>query len=160
MQSDLFSNLGFSGGGPGGGGPGGGGPPGMQNSDFTPIWVECSVFFKEREWYHVGIRYKGNSSLNSAYNSGIDKLSFKLDFDQFEDDYSLKMNQRFYGFKQLNLKNNFEDLSFMREKVAADLFREFGLASSQVSFCTVYVDYLMENHVTKRTLAIQQYLAK
>ena len=90
---------------------------------------------------HVGIRYKGNSSLLSAYQSGNNKLSLKLDFDEFEDDYPAIKNQRFYGFKQLNLNNNFDDPSLMREKVGADLFRKFGLASSQTAFCVVYIDY-------------------
>jgi len=130
MQSDLSSVLGSSGGRPG------------QSADVTtdPIWVPCSFKFNGTEWYHVGIRYKGNSSLRSTYQSGNKKLSFKLDFDEFEDDYPAIKNQRFYGFKQLNLKNNYDDLSLMREKVGADLFREFGLASSQTAFCVVYVD--------------------
>jgi len=135
MQSDLASNIGSSGGGPGGGGPGG-----NSNSDFDPIWVPCSFTFDETEWYNVGIRFKGNSSLKSAYQSGKQKLSFKLDFDEFEDDYPALKNQRFYGFKQLNLNNNFDDASLLREKVAADLFRQFGLTSAQTSFCAVYVD--------------------
>lgn len=83
---------------------------------------------------------QGNSSLKTPYNSGIKKFSFKIDFDEFEDDYPAIKNQRFYGFKQLNLKNNFKDPSFMREKMGADLFRQFGLASSQTAFCVVYVD--------------------
>ena len=131
MQDDLDANLESSGGRPG--------PP--TSSDFTPIWVPCSFFFNGVEWYHVGIRYKGNSSLKSSYQSGIDKLSFKVDFDEYEDDYPEIKNQRFYGFRQLNLKNNFDDNSLVREKVGADLFREFGLASSRTAFCVVYVDY-------------------
>ncbi|NOU61923.1 CotH kinase family protein [Marinifilum caeruleilacunae] len=128
MQSDLASNLGSS-------------RPGQQNtSDFDPIWVPCSFTFNDTEWYHVGVRFKGNSSLQSAYQSGNNKLSFKLDFDEFEDDYPSLKNQRFYGFKQLNLNNNFDDESLMREKVGADLFREFGLASANTAFCVVYVD--------------------
>ncbi|NQV02449.1 MAG: hypothetical protein HQ542_07375, partial [Bacteroidia bacterium] len=71
MQADLAANL------------GGGGAPGMF-PDFTPVWVPASLFFNGIEWYQVGIRYKGNSSLHSSYNKGIKKLSFKLDFDQFE----------------------------------------------------------------------------
>jgi len=63
-----------------------------------PDWYECSFSFDSLEWYHVGIRYKGNSSLVTAYNSGVDKLSFKLDFDEFEDDYPAISDQRFYGF--------------------------------------------------------------
>ncbi|BAX81576.1 CotH kinase family protein [Labilibaculum antarcticum] len=130
MQSDLSSNLGGNSGRPGQ----------VTTSDFDPIWVPCSFNFNDTEWYHVGVRYKGNSSLSSAYQSGNKKLSFKLDFDEFEDDYPSLKNQRFYGFKQLNLNNNFDDLSLMREKVGADLFREFGLASSQTTFCVIYVD--------------------
>ena len=136
MQSDLADQLGSSGG-PGGGGPGGGG---VTTSDYDMVWVPCSFRFNDTEWYNVGVRYKGNSSLSSAYQSGNNKLSFKLDFDEFEDDYPELNNQRFYGFKQLNLNNNFDDASLMREKVGADLFREFGLASAQTTFCVIYVD--------------------
>jgi len=130
MQSDLASVLGYSSGRPGS----------TTTSDENPMWVPCSFEFEGKEWYNVGIRYKGNSSLQSAYQSGNNKLSFKLDFDQFEDDYPALKNQRFYGFKQLNLNNNYDDASLMREKVGADLFREFGLASSQTNFCVIYID--------------------
>lgn len=137
MQNDLEQNLGGSGGGPGGG-PGGE----STSSDYDPVFVPCSFHFNGTEWYNVGIRYKGNSSLSSAYMSGNNKLSFKLDFDEFEDeapsDYT---NQRFYGFRQLNLNNNFDDASLLREKVGADLFREFGLVSAQTAFCVVYINY-------------------
>lgn len=136
MQSDLEDNL-SSGGGPGGG------PGGMKSllADFTPIWAPCSFKFNGTEWYNVGIRYKGNSSLQSAYQSGNNKLSFKLDFDEFEEASPAYQNQRFYGFRQLNLNNNYDDASLMREKVGADLFRAFGLASSQTAFCVVYIDH-------------------
>lgn len=124
MRSDLASNY-----------------TSIMTSDYQPIWVPCSFNFDSTEWYHVGIRYKGNSSLQSAYQSGNGKLSFKLDFDEFEDDYPSITNQRFYGFKQLNLGNNYDDESLMREKVGADLFREFGIAAAQTTFCVIYVDH-------------------
>lgn len=132
MQSDLDDQLGGSSGGPGGG---------VSSSDYDMVWVPASFKFNGIEWYNVGVRFKGNSSLQSAYQSGNNKLSFKLDFDEFEDDYPELENQRFYGFKQLNLNNNYDDASLMREKVGADLFRNFGLASAQTSFCVVYVDH-------------------
>ena len=129
MQNDLQSIFGS------------GRQHGTNVSESDPVWVPCSVFFNSTEWYKVGIRYKGNSSLSSTYQRGISKLSFKLDFDQFEETYSSISNQRFYGFKQLNLKNNFEDYSFIREKVTSDLFLKFGIASPETAFCRVYVDY-------------------
>lgn len=134
MLADLDENLGSSSGGPGMGG-------GTSFTDFDPIWVPCSVFFNGIEWYNVGIRFKGNSSLQSAYQSGNNKLSLKLDFDQFEDYNEDYPDQRFYGFRQLNLNNNYNDPSLMREKIGADLFRQFGLEAAHTAFCVVYIDH-------------------
>lgn len=125
MQADLDQNLnGVS----------------VSDIDFTPVWVPGSLSFEGKEWYKVGIRYKGNSTLSNAYRSNTDKYPFKLDFDEFEDEFPQINNQRFYGFKQLNLSNNNSDGSFMREKVAADLFREFGIVAPRVAFYAVYLD--------------------
>lgn len=116
--------------------------PGGGNSfaDEDPIFVPSEVFYEGKEWYKVGVRFKGNSSLQSSWQSGILKLSFKLDFDEYEDDYPQIKNQRFYGFKKLSLKNNYDDTSMLREKVAGDVFRNAGLAGSHTAFYTVYVD--------------------
>jgi spore coat protein CotH len=89
----------------------------------------------------VGIRFKGNSSLQTSWQQGILKLAFKLDFDEFEDDYPQIKNQRFYGFKKLSLKNNYDDKSFLREKVASDVFMDAGLAVSHTAFYALYVDH-------------------
>ncbi|MFI3288488.1 MAG: CotH kinase family protein [Rikenellaceae bacterium] len=139
MWDDLDENLGSTSSGPGGNNPNGGG----NNTtlvDFDPVFVPCNFNFGGTNWYEVGVRFKGNSSLSTAYSSGTEKLSFKLDFDEFEDDYPALKNQRFYGFKQLNLNNNYNDLSFMRDKVVSDLFRNFGVACSNTAFCELYID--------------------
>ena len=108
---------------------------------FDPIWISCDLFYNEKQWYKVGIRVKGNSSLQSTYSSGIKKFSFKLDFDQFESLYPAIKDQRFYGFKQLNLNNNFEDKSLIRDKIAGDLFRDFGLPMAKSAYYEVYINY-------------------
>lgn len=134
-------------GGPGGGGgrPGGGfGGPGGVPGDFTsenPMWAEATITFEGNTWTHVGVRFKGNSSLSSAWSSGSLELPFKLDFDEFEDDYPEIDNQRFYGFKQLSLSNNTRDDSFLRDAVVADIMEEAGLASAKTAFVELYVDY-------------------
>ena len=117
--------------------PGGG----SSFADEDPIFVPGEVFYEGKQWYKVGLRFKGNSSLQTSWQSGILKLSFKLDFDEFEDDYPQIKNQRFYGFKKLSLKNNFNDSSMLREKVATDVFRNAGLAASHTAFYTLYVDH-------------------
>ncbi len=115
--------------------------PGLTDTDEDPIFVPAEVFYEGIEWYRVGVRFKGNSSLQTSWQNGILKLAFKLDFDEFEDDYPQIDNQRFYGFKKLHLKNNFDDKSMMREKVAGDVFRNAGLAGSHTAFYTLYVDH-------------------
>jgi len=119
----------------------GGSGPGLIDTDEDPIFVPAEVFYNGLEWYRVGVRFKGNSSLQTSWQNGILKLAFKLDFDEFEDDYPQIDNQRFYGFKKLHLKNNFDDKSMLREKVAGDVFRNAGLAGSHTSFYTLYVDH-------------------
>ena len=135
MLDDMTSLYGAFG---GSGGPGGGG---LVEVDEDPIFVPGEVLYNGKEWYRVGVRFKGNSSLQSSWSSGILKLSFKLDFDEFEDQYPQIDNQRFYGFKKLSLKNNYNDKSMLREKVATDIFRDAGIASSHAAFYTVYVDH-------------------
>ncbi|MBQ4915108.1 CotH kinase family protein [Maribacter sp. MMG018] len=120
---------------------GSGGRGTATSTDEDPIFVPAEIFYNDKEWYRVGVRFKGNSSLQSSWQAGILKLSFKLDFDEFEDDYPQIDNQRFYGFKKLSLKNNYDDKSFLREKAAADIFRNAGLVVSNTAFYTVYVDY-------------------
>ncbi len=134
MLDDMTASYGVFG---SGGGPGGG----LIDSDDNPIFVPAEVFYDGIEWYRVGVRFKGNSSLQSSWRNGILKLSFKLDFDEFEDDYPQIDNQRFYGFKKLSLKNNYDDKSMLREKVAGDVFRNAGLVGSHTAFYTLYVDH-------------------
>ncbi|QVY65858.1 CotH kinase family protein [Polaribacter sp. Q13] len=143
MLDDMTNLYGtFGGTSTGAGGPGAGGPGGATAGiDEDPIFVPGEVFYEGKEWYRVGLRFKGNSSLKSSWEAGILKLSFKLDFDEFEDDYPQIKNQRFYGIKKLSLKNNYNDASMLREKVAADVFRNAGLAASHTAFYTVYVDH-------------------
>ncbi len=116
-------------------------PPLMDDQLADPLWGCCDITFKNQTWQKVGIRFKGNSSLRSTYRRGLEKFSFKLDFDRFEDEFPQLKNQRFYGFEQLNIKNNYDDLSFMREKLATDLFADFGLTTPKTAFCQLFVDY-------------------
>lgn len=118
-----------------------GGGMGGSFSDQTPVTVPCQVFYNGTQWYQVGIRYKGNSTLNGPYRQGNGKLPLRMDFDYFEDTYPEINNQRFYGFKELSFANNYNDASLVREKVASDIFREAGVAAPQTAFYRIYVDY-------------------
>ena len=106
----------------------------------SPMWVPATIGFEGQEWLHAGVRYKGASSL-SPWVMGDLKLPFKFDFDQFEDDYPEIKNQRFFGFKQLALANNYLDPSGMRDSIVYALLAEARLPSLRTAPYAIVLDY-------------------
>ncbi len=107
------------------------------NYQVEPAYVPVDFYFNNIKWNHVGIRYKGNSSLKGPTN---EKFPFKFNFDYFEDEYPEINNQRFYGFKKLAMGSGYKDESLMRDKTASDVFRHFGVPATRASFYEVYID--------------------
>ena len=83
---------------------------------------------------------KGNSSLVNSWRSGVEKLPWRLNFDELEDEFPEIRDQTFFGFTNINLTNNSQDLSFLRAKVVGDLFREAGVPAPRTAFVRVYLD--------------------
>ena len=105
-----------------------------------PCYVPVTVTHDGRAWTRVGMRYKGNFSLMMGGFSPDARLSFRLNFDRFEDDHPEIANQRFYGFKELTFSSNFDDASHMREALANELFRDRGVAAPRVAFYRIIVN--------------------
>jgi len=75
------------------------------------------------------------------YEQNREKLPFRLDFDEFEDDYPETKNQRFWGLKWMVFNNNFKDPSMLREIITYDLFREFGAIASHAAHYRLFIDF-------------------
>jgi hypothetical protein len=122
--------------------PGGGmgGPGGLDANSEKPMWVPATITYNGRTWAKVGVRFKGNSSLRSAWQSGGDNLPFKIDFDEFEDQFPEIKDQRFYGFQQLSLGTNWNDAALMRDALAYDILEDAGLAAAETGFYEVLLD--------------------
>lgn len=150
MQADLDSVMadsgieyGSGGGPPDGGSGGGGGPPdegGGRSLVRSPAYVPVTVAFDGQTWPGVGMRYKGNSSLWGSYMEGVDKLPFRLEFDQFEDEYPSLEDQRFWGFKELKFSNGYTDDSLIRDVLAARSLQAAGVPAAAGAFVEIYVD--------------------
>ncbi|WP_052300923.1 CotH kinase family protein [Methanoplanus limicola] len=117
-----------------------GGPDGMID-EATPVYVRSDVTFEGLEWEDVGIRFKGQMTLRSSWSEGNNKISFKLNFDKFEDENPAIKNQRFYGFDELNLQSGYGDDSLMRDMIVPSIFRDSGVPAPYTAFYRVYVDY-------------------
>ena len=114
---------------------GGGGPGGTLNTE-NPTYFPADIYYNDLVWKDVGVRYKGNSSLRA--NSG--KLPLRFNFDEFEDVNPEITDQRFYGFKELSMSSNYNDPSVMREHVADELFRDFGVPAIRTVYYEVYIN--------------------
>lgn len=112
-----------------------------MGTDETPIYVPAQMYHKGKQWYDVGLRYKGNSTLRDAYQNGSGKLPFRIEMNHFENENPNINGQSFYGFSQLSLSSNYKDESYLHEKVAADVFRSFGVPAPQTAFYRIYIDY-------------------
>lgn len=122
----------------GGIGPGRGGPLSMISRD--PMYVPVTVQHDGRVWSHVGMRYKGNSSLMAASIGGNGKIPFRLDFDRYDEEFPEIAGQRFYGFRKLTFSSNFSDDSQLRELFATEVFRDRGVPAPKAAFYRVFVD--------------------
>lgn len=103
-----------------------------------PMYVPVEVRRDGHVWTRVGMRYKGNSSL--AASGGQGKLPFRLDFDEYEDQFPEVDNQRFYGFDELTFASNWNDDSQLRECFATELLRDRGVPAARCAFYAVTVD--------------------
>jgi len=127
----------------GAGGPAGKGG-GLTLRD--PCYFPVTITHDGHAWTQVGMRYKGNFSLmmGSLFSLMMGKpdgkLSFRLNFDRFEDAHPEIANQRFYGFKELTFSSNFDDVTRMREALANELFRDRGVAAPRAAFYRIVVN--------------------
>lgn len=104
------------------------------------MYVDVTVRYEGQTWSHVGMRYKGNSSIAGSVGSGIQKLPFRLDFDEYEDKYPETKNQRFHGFKKLTFSSNWNDASQLRDTLVAEIMRDRGIAAARCAFYRVFVN--------------------
>jgi len=79
----------------------------------------------------IGVRYKGNSSY--IQSSRTPKKPFKFRFDKYIDD------QIFFGIGRLNFHNCVNDPSFMREKIAYDIARQY-MPAPRTGYANIYVE--------------------
>ncbi|OMF29429.1 hypothetical protein BK133_18015 [Paenibacillus sp. FSL H8-0548] len=95
---------------------------------------EASVEYNGQKFDHIGIRTKGNLSLNSVVNmTDSDRYSLKISFDEY-------VNQTLQGISKINLNNNYSDASYMREFLSYELAEQMGLPTPKYSYVNVYIN--------------------
>lgn len=82
----------------------------------------------------VGLRTKGNSSLNQVASSDSDRFSFKIDFNRYV------QGQDLLGLTMLNLNNGVADPSCLREFLSYEILESAGIPVPARSFVNVTIN--------------------
>jgi spore coat protein H len=111
----------------------------LQEEATLEEYVEAEACFEGRAIGKVGLRFKGSyGSLLNCFdeegNNSCRKLGMKLKFSEYDKE------NRFFGLKRLNFQGNRYDDSYMREKLAYDLYREMDIVAPRVSWAEVRVN--------------------
>jgi spore coat protein H len=102
-------------------------------------YVPADAWFEGVPMGKVGIRFKGAvGSLESCFNEDGEficrKLSMKLKFSEYDS------NNRFYGLKRLNFHGYRWDPTYIKERLAYDLYRSMGIVAPRAAWAILVVN--------------------
>ncbi len=103
-------------------------------SPLDETYYPATVTYQGVTVENVAFRTKGNSSLQSVYQMGSQRYSFKIDTNYYES------GKRLFGLKKLNLNNNYKDPTYLRERLAYDLMRELGVPAPRHTYVNLYLN--------------------
>lgn len=97
-------------------------------------YVSCTVKIDGEEFYHVGLRAKGNNSLRLTEEYDLSRYSLKLEFDQFTD------GGNYYGLDKFSLDASFQDNSYLKTYMTYDMMVFMGVPTPLCSYVWVTVN--------------------
>ncbi|MDP2309684.1 MAG: CotH kinase family protein [Pseudomonadota bacterium] len=122
-----------------------GGMGGMGGGDLSflpadPTYHAVTVQADGQIWCSVGMRFKGNATLISAWQGGVAKLPFRLDFDRYGDERPEIEDQRFFGFKELTFGSGQGDSTLLHEVLANEILEDRGVPAARNAFYAIHLD--------------------
>ncbi|MGB3367962.1 MAG: CotH kinase family protein, partial [Acidaminobacteraceae bacterium] len=106
----------------------------MNENAMNEESIMADITYNGYEFTSVAIRPKGNSSLKSVVNSGSNRYSFKIDFDDYIDE------QSFLGIEKINLNNLFDDPTMMAEYLSYEMLDSIDAVSSRTTYSELYIN--------------------
>ena len=106
----------------------------MLENAIDEEYISCDVSVNGEDYFSVGIRPKGNSSLSTVYNSDSDRYSSKLEFDHYQ------QGQTCQGLDKFVLNNIQADATYLKEYLSYDLMSQMGVPSPLYCFAWITVN--------------------
>ena len=105
----------------------------IQNAN-KENFIKADVIVNGTSFKNVGIRPKGNSSLNQVTALKSERYSLRLKFDEYVTD------QTCFGLDSFVLNNMITDNSYMKEYLSYDLMKDIGIQTPYFGYATIKVN--------------------
>ena len=99
----------------------------------SETYILADIVINGETFHQVGLRTKGNNSLDLTERYGSYRFSLKLKFNQFI------ANQTYYGLDELALNASFQDNSYLKEIMTYDMMAFMQVPTPLVSYAFVTV---------------------
>lgn len=94
----------------------------------------CDVIIDGHKESKVGIRAKGNNSLQTVSEYGNNRYSLKIEFDHYKD------GNTYYGLDKLCLNNIVNDATYMKDYLSYQMMNDMGVPSPLTSYAFITVN--------------------
>lgn len=102
----------------------------IQNAN-KESFIKADVIVNGTTFKNVGIRPKGNSSLNQVTALKSERYSLRLQFDEYVTD------QTCFGLDSFVLNNMITDNTYMKEYLSYDLMKDIGIQTPYFGYATI-----------------------
>lgn len=106
----------------------------MLDNAINEEYIMADVAVNGKKYSYVGIRPKGNNSLQQVYSSDSDRYSFKIKFDEYA------VGQTCGGLDMLVLNDMLGDATYMKEYTAFEMMRELGIETPYFGYAKITVN--------------------
>ncbi len=106
----------------------------MLDNAMNEEYIMADVTINGTLFTDVGIRPKGNNSLQTVSSSDSDRYSFKIKFDEYINDQSC------YGLDMLVLNNMIGDPTYMKEYTTFDMMKTLGINTPYSGYSDISVN--------------------
>ena len=105
----------------------------MDNAADKP-WIQCDITIDGETFKDVGLKTKGNTSLQQLVKDESERYSLKVSFGKYVD------GQSCYGLDKLALNNIYADSTYLKEYMSYDLLNYMQVPSSLCTFADITVN--------------------
>ncbi len=103
----------------------------MLDNASNEEYISVDVIINNKKISNVGIRPKGNNSLQQVESSDSNRYSFKIKFDEYVD------GQTCFGLDMLVLNNMIGDATCMKEYTAFDMMKTLGIETPYFNYADI-----------------------